>query len=422
MPEKIYIFEFLKPVSPALLLIIIMFAKDDMSEQFKLFEVTDRKSIESFLELPVNLYHDDKNWIRPLDQDIEKIFDPRLNKKLNNGDAIRWILKDSNQKTVGRIAAFCEHSKAKKNEPKAGGCGFFECINNQEAANILFDAAQNWLKQHEMEAMDGPVNFGSREMFWGCLADGFYEPNYNMPYNQPYYNNLFTAYGFKNYFNQYTYHMPLDPSIMDPSIKENADRCNEDPKFKFININKNQLDKFTNDFTVIFNEAWANFPGVKPMHLKQTKKMFKAMKQVIDTRALIFGYYDDRPVGFFMMIPDLYQSYKKFNGKFGPINKLRLMYDLKISKQYTKLLGLIFGVVPEFQKRGVAGGMIMHFAKQVNKPGFHYTDLEMNWIGDFNPGMIKLVEQLGATVKKTHITYRYLFDRKLEFKRALKVN
>ncbi len=393
-----------------------------MSEKFELVEVTDPKSIKCFLEMPVSLYQNDKNWIRPLNKDIEKIFDPKQNKKFRNGSAIRWILKDSKNKTLGRIAAFYETDKAKKNEPLTGGCGFFDCIENQEAANQLFDAARVWLLEHKMEAMDGPVNFGSRELFWGCLSEGFYEPNYNMPYNKPYYNSLFTAYGFQNYFNQYTFHMPIDPSIMDLSIKENADRCKKDPKFQFINADKNKLDKFSEDFTVIFNDAWASFPGVKTMSIKQARVMFKALKRILDTRAIIFGYYDKRPIGFFIMIPDLYQSYKKFNGKFGIINKLRLMYDLKISKEFTKLIGLIFGVVPDFQKRGVAGGMIMHFAQNVLTPGFHYTDLEMNWIGDFNPGMIKLVEQLGATVKKTHITYRYLFDRNVKFKRAKKVS
>ena len=98
------------------------------------------------------------------------------------------------------------------------------------------------------------------------------------------------------------------------------------------------------------------------------------------------------------------------------------MLELKLFRKNTKLIGLIFGVVPDFQKKGVAGGMIMHFANDVDKPGFSYTDLEMNWIGDFNPGMNKLVELLGATVRKTHITYRYLFDPGMPFSRASKVS
>jgi hypothetical protein len=393
-----------------------------MKSNFKLQVVNNKHTVKKFLNLPSQIYHQDDKYIRPLDTDIEKIFNSNLNKKFRKGDAIRWILLDEKNKTVGRIAAFYESGSAKKNKLLTGGCGFFECINNQEAAFILFDAAKDWLKQNGMQAMDGPINFGSRETFWGCLVDGFYEPNYNMPYNQAYYNDLFTAYGFKNYFNQYTYHMPLDPNIMDPSIPDNADRLKTDPSYLIRNVNKRQLNKFAGDFTTIFNEAWANFPGVKPMNKKQSLAMFNSMKAVVDERAVIFAYYNDKPIGFFIMIPDLFQSYKRFNGKFGPIQKLQLFYDLKVSKPYTKLIGLIFGIIPEYQKKGVSGGMIMHFADQVGKPGFKYTDLEMNWIGDFNPGMQKLVGQLGATIRKTHITYRYLFDRNAKFERATKVS
>lgn len=393
-----------------------------MNAKFDLIEVKSAKDKKSFLDFTTKLYNNDNNWIRPLNSDIEKIFDPQKNKKFRNGDAIRWILKDKDNEIVGKIAAFYDSTKPVKKDILAGGCGFFDCINNQEAANTLFNAAKSWLEEHQLNAMDGPINFGSRETFWGCLHDGFYEPNYNMPYNHHYYNRLFTEYGFQEYFKQFTYHMPIDPDIMDPSIKHNADRCKLDPKFEFTIIDPKQLEKYVKDFTTIFNEAWTKFPGVKPMSLKQSGALFNSLKRVIDKRTIIFGYYDKKPVGFFIMIPDLYQSYKKFNGNFGLINKIRLLYDLKVSKRFTKLIGLIFGVVPDFQKKGVAGGMIMHFADQLNTPGFHFTDLEMNWIGDFNPGMIKLVELLGAKVRKTHITYRYLFNRQAEFHRAKPVS
>ena len=47
-----------------------------------------------------------------------------------------------------------------------------------------------------------------------------------------------------------------------------------------------------------------------------------------------------------------------------------------------------------------------------------YEDLEMNWIGDFNPKMIRVVEQVGGSVFKTHYTYRKLFDENKPFERA----
>ena len=170
--------------------------------------------------MPVGLYKNDNNWIRPLDDDIEKIFDPKRNKYFKRGNAIRWVLYNSKNKLAGRIAAFYLNDENSENDQTTGGIGFFDCINDQEAANLLFDTSKAWLLKNGMEAMDGPINFGSRETFRECLSEGFFEPNYNMPYNYKYYNTLFENYGFKNYFDQFTFHMDLKPGIMDPVIYE----------------------------------------------------------------------------------------------------------------------------------------------------------------------------------------------------------
>ncbi len=390
-----------------------------MELNYKLIEVTNKKLIKDFLRMPVGLYAKDKNWIRPLDNDIEKIFDPNKNRYFKRGDAIRWVLYDSANKLAGRIAAFYLNDEKSEKKQTTSGIGFFDCVNDQKAANIMFDASKEWLQKNGMEAMDGPINFGSRETFWGCLSEGFYEPNYNMPYNFKYYNDLFENYGFKNYFNQLTFHMDLKPGMMDPVIYEKGKKLREDPKYTFKNIEIKNIDKYADDFVTIFNETWSKFPGVNLIRKDQSIRMFDKLKMVLDPRIMIFGYYEERPIALFLMIPDLYQVTKHFNGKFHLINKLRLLYNLKIKKSNTKVIGLIFGVVPEFQNKGVADGMILFFEDEVAKPSFKYTDLEMNWIGDFNPKMIKLVNYIGGKVKKTHITYRYLFDRKKEFKRAL---
>ena len=65
---------------------------------------------------------------------------------------------------------------------------------------------------------------------------------------------------------------------------------------------------------------------------------------------------------------------------------------------------------------------MLAFADVAWKPGFKYKEMEMNWIGDFNPTMIKVMEKIGARVRKIHVTYRYLFDPSKEFKRAGIVN
>lgn len=388
-----------------------------MKKYYELKEVRSKQSIKEFLDFPANLYKGDKNWVRPLDVEIEKVFDPKKNKSFKSGEAIRWIVIE-NKETVGRIAAFYDQRTSQSNDQPTGGVGFFDCIVDQEAANILFTASKNWLEAKGMEAMDGPINFGSRETFWGCLKEGLHEPVFNMPYNHAYYNDLFENYGFRNYFNQYTYHLKLSVGIIDSKIRENAEKLKKNnPNISFGIHDKKNPERTEVDFIEIFNAAWAKFPGVKPLSMKHAKALFKSLKQILDPRLIIFAYHKEKPIAFFIMIPDINPIIKKFNGKLHLINKLRLLYDLKIRKQTNRALGLIFGVIPEFQGKKITDGMINYFEDEVGK-GVHYTDLEMNWIGDFNPKMISLVKTLNADVKKVHVTYRYLFDRSKEFERA----
>ncbi len=388
-----------------------------MGNNYNLLEVTDNKTNKLFLNFPSTLYKNDENWVRYLDQDLDKVFNLKKNKSFRSGEAIRWILLD-NQKVVGRIAAFYDQKTSEKNDQPTGGVGFFECINDQLASNLLFKASMSWLKEKGMEAMDGPINFGSRETFWGCLKEGFHEPVYNMPYNHAYYNNLFENYGFQNFFNQLTYHIKLEVGLIDPKFRKNAEELKRnEPDISFGIHDRKNPKKSEINFLEVFNASWAKFPGVRPLTEKHSSALFKSLKQILDPRLLIFAYKGQEPIAFFLMIPDINPIIKKFNGNLNLINKLRLLFDLKLRKQSNRALGLLFGVKPEFQGKSITDGMINFFEDEVGE-GMHYTDLEMNWIGDFNPKMINMVETLNADLRKVHVTYRYLFDREKEFKRA----
>ena len=171
-----------------------------MTDIFHLKEVKTRKDIREFHALQNQFYIYDPNWIQPLVNDVEAVFTPSRNTLLRNGEAIRWILVDTNNNPAGRVAAFYSRKIATGKEPPVGGMGFFECVNNYDAALVLFEACRNWLAEKGMKVMEGPVNFGERDRWWGLLADGFLPPNYCMPYNPPYYRNFFEQYGFQNYF------------------------------------------------------------------------------------------------------------------------------------------------------------------------------------------------------------------------------
>lgn len=358
------------------------------------------------------MFRNEKNYIRPLNKDIEEIFNPNKNKFFRNGACERFLFKNAENQTVGKVAVFVNPKYEQK--LKTGGIGFFDCIDDQETANFIFDFSKNWLMERGMEAMDGPINFGERDKFWGLLIEGFHEPLYGMNFHVPYYQKLFENYGFQIYFNQLCYGRKVYDEVS--QVFMNGHRMNaKNPNLKAVHWKKNQLEKFAHDFAEIYNKAWANHGEGKQIEAKKVLKMFQTMKPILDEHISWFIYENEKPVAMWINIPDLNQWFKYLNGKFGWLEKLKFLMA-KFFIKNKKMVGLVFGIVPEWQRKGIDGFMIWEGTKHFRKTRY-YTDYEMQWIGDFNPRMIKIAENLETKVTRKLATYRYIFDRNLSFER-----
>ncbi|GHU99950.1 hypothetical protein FACS1894159_04820 [Bacteroidia bacterium] len=388
---------------------------------YQLEEVITRAQKRAFRTLPRRIYKDNPSWVHPLDSDIEAPFDPRRNELFDGGEAIRWIVRDGRGEVVGRLAAFYNRETAvKDNDQPTGGVGFFESVDDQQVAGLMFDAAREWLAARGMEAMDGPINFGDRDSWWGLLIEGFeFQPLYLNPYNPPYYRTLFENYGFQNYFNQYTYDRRFETGGFSPSVYERVKRLEETPGYRFEHIRMRDLKQVAENFRTIYNKAWAKFSGVKPMDSEHAQKLLGTLKPIIDPRLIYFAYFDDQPIGFFIQVPDLNRVIGRFRGRFHLVNKLRLWLMLHLTSRADRIFAVIFAVTPEFQGKGIETGMMNAYEKMVRSGKLKYKSLELAWIGDFNPVMMRMCEQyVCASRHKVHATYRYLFDREKEFHRC----
>lgn len=384
----------------------------------KILEVITALHRREFLQLPIRLYKEELNWIRPLDKDIESIFDKERNKTFRHGECIRWILTDDNDETIGRVAAFVDQKIAQKgNDQPTGGMGFFECINNREAAFILLDQCKKWLQNKGMEAMDGPINFGTRDRWWGLLIEGFdRQPNYQCNYNFPYYKDFFEAYGFQVYFYQFTFCRKVREPVV-PRLAEKAAIAARDPNYSFRYLGKSEMPRLAEYIHNVYNKAWASRNENPELSLQQAKLLVKQMKPILDPRLLYFGFFKGEPVSFFISLPEMNQIFKYVNGKLDWIGKLKFVWHTW-RKTNRKAFGILFGVVPEHQGKGLDGAMIMAAREVLQGRYDRYDEYEMNWIGDFHPTMINVVKQVGAEQCKKHATYRKLFDESKPFKRA----
>jgi hypothetical protein len=381
-------------------------------------EVKDKKTEKDFYKLPDFIYQNDKNYIPHLIQDVKKVFDPKHNKLFKHkGKLVRYVLYNQ-EKAIGRVAAFI-NPKTAKAKPHAGGMGFFECINNQEAANMLFEACKIWLKNEGMQAMDGPINFGEKDRFWGLLVENFTDPNsYAMNYNPPYYRELFEAYGFKMYYKQLMYWRDMNPA-QDIFVKK-AGIIRSDKKFSVTHAAGWSMEQLAQNFLEVYNAAWAVHEGFAAMRIEQARNVVKALKPILDPDIVLFAFYDGKPIGFYINIPELNEFFQHVNGNLNWWGKLKFLYYYKF-KQRKTMVGIVFGVSKAHQGRGVEGAMIKYGEEHI-LPLKRYSQTIITWIGDFNPRMLRVIENLNTKLYRTLHTYRYMIDDSIPFERYPIIN
>jgi hypothetical protein len=297
-------------------------------------EVKSAADKKEFLVFPLALYKNFPKWIRPLDKDVDNVFDPEKNKTFRHGEIIRWILKDHSNQTIGRVAAFIDQKTVKKgNEQPTGGMGLFECIEDKDAAFMLFEKCREWLQAKGMEAMDGPINFGSRDRWWGLLVDGFdREPNYQCNYNPPYYQNYFEEYGFKTYFNQFTFARRIkDP--LSPKLAYKAELIAKEKDYEFRHLRKDEIKLLGEYLRTVYNKAWANRAENPEITAPQAALIVKQMKPILDEKLLYFGFYKGEPISFFLSLPEINQIFKHVNGQLNWLGKVSLVSAQKNKHQ-----------------------------------------------------------------------------------------
>lgn len=386
-----------------------------MSE-YRIIEVKDPAEVKQFFNCARNIYADDPHWVCPLDIEIQSIFDPNHNTSFQHGNAKRWIVVDKDKQAVGRIGAFYHREKAMKHKPYAGGVGFFESIDNQEVANMLFDTARDWLKSEGMEAMDGPVNFGENFNYWGLLVEGYTHQAYGMQYHKPYYKTLFEEYGFGNYYNQFSYHVDLTKPFNERQVKF-AKFLGRKGNFTFEHLKMKEKDRFIDDIVYIFNAVWSDFhEDYTPLDRKEIELILEDAKDIVNEKFIWFAYDEGKPIGMIITFPDVNQVIKPFKGKLNLINKLRFLQRRKNPKVITRARQLISGVTPDYQRSGIIGPLFLEMAGALKE--FGIKELEMSWVGEYNHTVNKMYKQMdNAERGKVHTTYRYLFDRTAEFER-----
>ncbi len=357
----------------------------------QIVKVDSSKLFRAFLDVPKRIYKNDPEYIPHIRQEIKKIL---WDNKAPNEVGI-WLLLNNNE-AIGRIAAFV-------NKGDKGGLGFFECINDQTAAHLLFKTGITWLQSNRLSIVEAPVNYGERDKFWGLMVKGFQKPSYQENYNPAYYEEFFKSFGFEIMIRQSTQEISPD-RFNEKKISALAKKVDNNPDLIIKHIDKQNLRKYAADFAAIYNAAWKQHEHFVPLSKEKVLKLMKSMKPVMREDLIWFTYDKDKPVAFYVSIIEVNEIFKYLNGNLNWFGKLKFLY-FKSRVPVTKIRGLVFGVIPSHQGLGITSGMMMKVFKLI-KTDPHLQTSELAWIGDFNPRMLQLLASIGAAEIKAHITYQ----------------
>lgn len=368
-------------------------------------EVKTKKQLASFIDFPHDLYKNDPNYVPELFIAQRDLLTPGKH-PFHEHSSLRPFLAYDGDKIVGRICAIHNVNHNEFNQANDGFFGFFDCINDQETANLLFATAEKWLKEKGLSTMIGPVNFSTNEAC-GLLVEGYDKPPVlMMTYNFPYYLQLIEKAGLHKKADLLAYeHTTADYN--DRSVRL-MDSLQNRLKQKGIIIRKIDLKNFKDEVAKVhevYNSAWDKNLGFVPMTKAEFEYLAKDMKLAMDPDYVYVAEHAGKIVGFSLTIPDLNQVLIKVKrGRLLPTGIFKLLLG---KKKITGLRTLALGVVEGYRKMGIEAVFYGLTITTGVRKGVK-TD-ESSWILEDNELMKKGVEGTGG---KQYKRYR-LFEKSI---------
>jgi GNAT superfamily N-acetyltransferase len=360
---------------------------------------SSKKTIRQFALLPYRIYKDDSVWVAPLRVEVLAQFNPQKNPTLEHCEYQLFLLRDGKE-IIGRIAAFIDRLAVDYWGEAIGMFGYFECPEDKQAADLLLDAARQWLKEKGTRRMRGPWSFVSQE--WGSVLEGFTpEPVIMSPYNPPFYNDFYTDFGLEKVKDLLIYYIDAREGYQIPErILTLTDRVAQRYGIRTRLIRMDRFDEEVRIFMEMSNTSLAHNWGYAPVTEAEASAMAKDLKTILHKRAVVFA--EDkagRPVGFAVALPDVNKLLKGLNGRLFPVGIFKLLFGLPHLNQY-RMFAL--GVIPEYHGKAVDSLLYRALYESCYNPDIR---MEINYVLEDNGPMINAILKLGAKPLRRYRIY-----------------
>jgi len=348
----------------------------------QIVHVESGQALKQFINFPWSIYRDDPYWVPPLKSDVRELLSPKhpfyAHAESKRFMAIRGGVP------VGRIVAIINHRHNEFHSEKAGFFGFFESVDNQETADALLNAAEQWILEKGMDKVLGPVNPSTNEEC-GLLVHNYLSPPFvMMTYNPPYYRELLERAGYEKAKDLYAYWYHVGRELPD-RLKRIVKKVKEREKGLMVRpLDKSRFNSELEVVRLVYNEAWEKNWGFVPMTDAEINHMAKKLKPLVVPSLVNLAFVDDEPAGFVMGLPDYNHVLKILNGTIA--NPYRTVKALLAGKKLRSGRCLTVGVREKFRKRGIES--LLFAMTWQGGIDMNYRYGELSWVLEDNQAMI----------------------------------
>lgn len=362
--------------------------------------VADTRDLEAFIALPYALHARDAGWAPALRRDVRALLS-RSNAFFEHAEAGYFLAREAGE-VVGRIAAIHNRRHNDVHHDAVGFFGCFECVDDPQVAQVLFDAAARWLRERGLVVMRGPASLSLNDEA-GLLVEGFETPAaLMMPHNPPYYAGLVEAAGFVRAKDLLAYQTTSDQ--LPARLLEGARLLEKRYAVTTRTLELRRFDAEIGRIRDLYNASWERNWGFVPLTEREIDQLARQLRPIVVKELVVFAEHEGRPIGVGVALPDLNVALRKNpSGRLFP-GLLRVLWA---ARSIRRLRVLILGTLPEWRSKGIDALLYKRIWEEGYQKGFRWA--EAGWILEDNQPMRNGLERMGFEVYKT---YR-LYDRPL---------
>ncbi|MBB5517734.1 hypothetical protein [Amphiplicatus metriothermophilus] len=350
-------------------------------------------------------YRDDPNYVVPLEFELAQRLDPKSNPGLRGADHRLWIAYKGGA-PAGRIAALVNPLHLETHKDGAAHFGFLEAVDDADVFAALFAAAEDWARERGMKKLAGPFSFSVNEEC-GLLVDGFDSPPYfMMPHGRPYYKDRVEALNYAKAIDMYALSWINQRQFIPEKRRKFVERALASDRVSIRNIDMKNFVRDIRTIVDIYNDAWRDNWGFIPFTEEQARRMASELRPLIEKHNVVICYYDGEPAAFGLVLPNVNELIRDFDGKLLPFNWLRLIWRLKV-KRVTQGRMPLMGVRRKLHGKPVGAAFAYKIIDMVNAANMDLgmTSSELSWILETNKAMLSMLLDMGGRVYKTYRIY-----------------